>query len=121
MDEFLDGREQQGDFSDYGSDFTPDEEAILNALLLDSQAQGLQDSEADNPNRGPDLRRLQADAEIETTGSVRVPSSSTFTIQSTPNKHSPASEHRRRHVQVAFDLGSQSQTANRERRVPSTS
>lgn len=41
--------EQQDGFSDYGSDFTPDEEEILNALLHQTTEQD------DGPNRDPDL------------------------------------------------------------------
>lgn len=43
--------DQQDGFSDYGSDFTPDEEEILNALLHQAPEQ-VQD---DGPNRDPDL------------------------------------------------------------------
>ena len=39
--------DQQDGFSDYGSDFTPDEEEILNALLHPKQDDG--------PNTDPDL------------------------------------------------------------------
>lgn len=41
--------DQQDGFSDYGSDFTPDEEEILNALLHQTTEQD------DGPNRDPDL------------------------------------------------------------------
>ena len=43
--------DQQDGFSDYGSDFTPDEEEILNALLH----QGPEQVQDDGPNRDPDL------------------------------------------------------------------
>lgn len=43
--------DQQDGFSDYGSDFTPDEEEILNALLH----QGPEQVQDDNPNTDPDL------------------------------------------------------------------
>ena len=41
--------DQQDGISDYGSDFTPDEEEILNALLYQAPQQD------DGPNRDPDL------------------------------------------------------------------
>ncbi len=41
--------DQQDGVSEYGSDFTPDEEEILNALLSQSPQQD------DGPNRDPDL------------------------------------------------------------------
>ena len=43
--------DQQDGLSDYGSDFTPDEEEVLNALLHQAPEQ-LQD---DGPNRDPDI------------------------------------------------------------------
>lgn len=45
----LSAADQQDEFSDYGSDFTPDQEEILNALLHQTPEQD------DGPNTDPDL------------------------------------------------------------------
>lgn len=94
--------------SDYGSDFSPDEEVILNGLLQQVPDQG------DNPNTDPDQQLKDIEGNEGPSG-VRVPRR--LGREQHANHHPPQTPEKRR-VTIQFD-GDTTPTKNGMSRVAS--
>ena len=97
--EGLDTDQADETVSDYGSDFTADEEEILNNLLRAPQT-----VEGDNPIKNSSAQ-LQHFEEHETPRVARIPAGSRYSLRSSA-KAEKGPDRSPRHITVAFELDS---------------